>query len=74
MGRFRLESYRGRSMESGPDGWDGISRAVEDNTVDDDLEMKLARQALMEVPSDYYDDYIALVNPFDDIPPKIPTL
>lgn len=58
MGRFRLESYRGRSMESGSDGWDGISRAEEDNFIDDELEKELVRQALNEVPSDVGDDFV----------------
>lgn len=56
MGRFRLESYGGRSMESGPRGWEGLRRAEEDRVkkIIDDYEETLA--ALNAVPEDTPDD------------------
>ncbi len=59
MGRFKLESYHGRSLESGPTGYDGITGASEENNTsisDEDI----IRAALECIPEERDDDIIEM--------------
>lgn len=56
MGKLRLESYSSKSMEAGPDGWDGIRRAEAYRGIDDEEEIDELREQLSGVPEDTKDD------------------